>query len=379
MITPQVDKINPSNCREKYIKSRYPDFYEYITSTYACDLKWTEKLYWFYNKINSSPKCPVCGAVTKFININKGYQKYCSNKCEHNDPLKKEKTKFTCLEKYGVDNVAKSTYSKEKTKQTCLIKYGVDNVSQLAGTKDAYKCTCLEKYGVSNPMQSKLVRDKLKITINAKYGVDYTFQNEQILNKIKQINLQKYGVANPMHREEIRNKLSDVISSADVQNKIKQTNLQRYGVENPSQLPKIQDKINTTKRLNHTFSTSKIEDMFDAYLNERGIQHVRQYKSTLYPFCCDFYLPTYDLYIEIQASWTHGGHPYDTERDAERLEYWRSKHARYYDTAIETWTRRDVKKRETAKLNNLNYLEIFSNDIVECIKQFEEYEHPGIQ
>ena len=113
--------------------------------------------------------------------------------------------------------------------------------------------------------------------------------------------------------------------------------------------------------------------MFDTYLNTRGIQHVRQYKSALYPFCCDFYLPAYDLYIEIQASWTHGGHPYDAEHDAEKLEYWRSKHTRYYDAAIETWIQRDVKKRETAKLNKLNYLEIFSNDAGECIKQFEEH------
>jgi len=36
------------------------------------------------------------------------------------------------------------------------------------------------------------------------------------------------------------------------------------------------------------------------------------------------------------------------------------------------WTIRDVKKREIAKQNKLNYLEIFSNDINECISQLKQ-------
>ena len=330
--------------------------------------------------------------------------------------------KATCLEKYGVDNPAKLQSIKDKISSTLRSK----------PVKDKKQHTCLEKYGVDNPMKNKSIQDKLKTTINTRYGTDYTFQNEQIQNKIKQTNLSKYGVENPFQSPEIQNKskqaffnkygVGNPLQSPGIQNKIKQTNLLRYGVENPGQFHEIQnkikqtnllrygvenpfqslviqdkikqtnllrygvenpiqsqvirDKINTTKRINHTFNTSKIEDMFDTYLNEHNIPHIRQYKSTLYPFCCDFYLSVYDLYIEIQASWTHGGYPYDAERDAEKLKCWQSKHTRYYDTAIETWTQRDVKKRETAKLNNLNYLEIFSNDINECIKQFEHYIYP---
>jgi len=37
------------------------------------------------------------------------------------------------------------------------------------------------------------------------------------------------------------------------------------------------------------------------------------------------------------------------------------------------WTERDIKKRNTAKENGLNYLEIFTDDLDECITIFEEY------
>ena len=47
----------------------------------------------------------------------------------------------------------------------------------------------------------------------------------------------------------------------------------------------------------------------------------------------------------------------------------KSKISVFYKTAINVWTVRDVEKRETAKKNNLNYLEIFSIDFNYCISQ----------
>ena len=49
------------------------------------------------------------------------------------------------------------------------------------------------------------------------------------------------------------------------------------------------------------------------------------------------------------------------------------KNSKYYDKVINDWTVRDVLKRNTAKENNLNYLEIFSKDIKFCINQILKY------
>ena len=88
---------------------------------------------------------------------------------------------------------------------------------------------------------------------------------------------------------------------------------------------------------------------------------IREYKSIEYPYNCDFYIKSLNLYIECNFHWTHGGHSYDSENleDLEIIEKWKSKKSKYYNNAITTWTVRDVRKRNIAKKNNLNYIEFF--------------------
>jgi len=66
----------------------------------------TEDLYKHFYNIEG--RCKVCGKKTKFINFNKGFQKYCSRECIFKDKkiINKiqNKIKETCLEKYGVKN-----------------------------------------------------------------------------------------------------------------------------------------------------------------------------------------------------------------------------------------------------------------------------------
>lgn len=123
--------------------------------------------------------------------------------------------------------------------------------------------------------------------------------------------------------------------------------------------------VNQRMRENNTFNKSKPEDEYYEYLktlyNEDDI--IRQYKDERYPFACDFYIKSQDLFIECNYSWTHGGHLFnsDSEEDQQTLAEWqeKAKTSDFYKNAIETWTVRDVKKHETAKANNLNYEVIY--------------------
>jgi hypothetical protein len=452
MKIPQLQQLNNGTRRsEKYIKCHYSDFHQYILDNYPKDITWIEKLYWYYHNINSHPLCPVCGKNVGFLDFVHGYSKHCSIQCNNRDEDFKNKSRQSCLERYGVENPMQLDSIKEKSKQTCLVKYGVKHPTQSQEIQNKVKQTCLERYGVENPMQFKEIQNKIKQTCLDKYGgvapacskeiqnktkqtclerygaenytqsQDYRSRHDVIQNKVKQTCLEKYGTEHYAQSEEGRTKLSNIIGSEEVQNKIKQTNLKRYGVEvssqadsvkekykqtclekygveNPFQSESIKDKsketnlerygseyytqsseyksrhdeiqtkMNNTKRMNHTFSSSQIETGFADYLTSQHIEYKRQYRSKEYPFNCDFYLPKYDLYIEIQASWVHGGHPFDIETDKTVLEAWKLKNTDYYKRAIETWTVRDVKKREIAKQNHLNYLEIFSNDVDRAIK-----------
>ncbi len=142
----------------------------------------------------------------------------------------------------------------------------------------------------------------------------------------------------------------------------------------------IIENIKTAKELygkSVNGGSSKIElDFYKYLINTFGFENiVPQHYDDTYPYSCDFFIPELNLFIEIQGSWTHGKHPFDSnnKKDVEKLNYWKSKNNEYYNNAIYTWTDLDVRKRKTANENQLNYLEIFSNNIDECITIFENY------
>ncbi len=118
---------------------------------------------------------------------------------------------------------------------------------------------------------------------------------------------------------------------------------------------------------NHCSGTSKKEDeIFNYLLNTYDKNTIRQYYSKEYPFHCDFYLPKYNVYIEYQGIWTHGPHPYNVNspEDIEIYNNWynKSRISKFYKNALNIWTNVDPLKRQTAKINKLNYLEIFYNE-----------------
>ena len=190
-------------------------------------------------------------------------------------------------------------------------------------------------------------------------------KDENIKAKIKQTCLKKYGVKN-------------YSSTKECKNKVKQTNIKKYGSEYyqlsndwKNKINEINNKIYITKKQNHTINSSSIEQKIENYFIENKFNYIHQYKSIEYPFSCDFYLPDYNLYIEIQGHFSHGKHPFNkyNEDDIKILNQWLnlSSIKPQYKSAINTWTVRDPHKRDVAKNNNLNYLEIFSTDFNICI------------
>ena len=123
-------------------------------------------------------------------------------------------------------------------------------------------------------------------------------------------------------------------------------------------------------------SSSKCEIQFYKYLISKYDYDdiLPQYMDIdRYPFACDFYIKSLDLFIEINGMWTHGGHPFDenNDEDMKKLTIWRTKNTKFYNQAIYVWTDLDVRKRNIAKKNKLNYIELFSHNISELIIQFE--------
>lgn len=120
-----------------------------------------------------------------------------------------------------------------------------------------------------------------------------------------------------------------------------------------------------TKKKNGSFNTSSDEEeYYKQLLSIYGIDDiVRSYKSSLYPFNCDFYIKSEDRYIELNKHWTHGGMEFiaNDQECIDKLNLWieKSKKSKFYKNAIETWTVRDVEKFKTARMNKLNYTVIY--------------------
>lgn len=74
------------------------------------DVLFKERIFCIRNDINSAITCarPGCNNSTNFHNSMSKYQNYCSMTCRSNSEDVKEKTKKTCMDKFGADNISKS-------------------------------------------------------------------------------------------------------------------------------------------------------------------------------------------------------------------------------------------------------------------------------
>ena len=124
-------------------------------------------------------------------------------------------------------------------------------------------------------------------------------------------------------------------------------------------------KHDETKRRNRTFNTSQPEEDYYRYLVDRygADDIIRQYKDERYPFRCDFYVISKDLFIELNSHWTHGEAPYDeTNPEHQRIRAELEQKAttsNFYEVALKVWTEIDVLKQRIARENNLNYEVIY--------------------
>lgn len=221
------------------------------------------------------------------------------------------------------------------------------------------------------------------------------FLNKEIREKAKQTILSKYGVCNVFLIENIHKKAFTKEAKEKRIKHYKENMLKKAGVEWNSQLLEVKkhisEKVNTeeakikaniTKKENGTYGKSKDEEKIAQLLHNKFGKIERQYSSEAYPFPCDFYIPSLDIYIEYQGFWTHGREPYNknNQKHIEKLELWKNREKtknttkgigrkNSYTNAIHVWTVSDPLKRKIAKENNLNWKEFWSvNEVEEWLK-----------
>ena len=253
-------------------------------------------------------------------------------------PVFQAKTRATNLCRYGYTNAMKSPSMRKrmsqimkknapmiaaKSRRTCLEKYGVEYYGQTAEARKA-QSECMK-----NNLDSVL--SKTRASMLKLYGVKYSWESAALRSKMQATMLQRYGSTSYPQSDEYK---------------------QNVGV--------IQSKINATKRKNGTFNTSGIEERIKAL----KIFESQYNKDVRYSYLCDFYDKDRDLFIEVNASWTHGHHWYDAVQDADVCNKWKEKsnESQYYACALAVFTKHDVEKRNIARSNDLNYVTLWDRD-----------------
>jgi len=216
-------------------------------------------------------------------------KQHCSKKCFAEYRKKPEvinntllKRKKTNIDKYGVDNPAKSEITKAKAKNTCIERYGEVSPTLNDVIRNKQINTCMELYGVSNPQQNENIKLKQQQSLYSNYGVNVPLKSEKILNKVKTTNLKKYGVENVAKIEEIKLK-------------IKNTNILKYGVEYISQYgefkqKQIQSRLETHyKYLIENENFTNIIPLFDKDEYKGNVSYDTKYKFKCKPCGSEFF------------------------------------------------------------------------------------------
>lgn len=250
--------------------------------------------------------------------------------------IKVNKTKNTCIYKYGCTTTLKTNDVKNKIKKTMLEKYGVEHPMQSEKIKEQYKNTCFEKFGFENPSLNLEIKNKIKDTCIEKFGVINPFQCEEIKNKIKNYNLNKYGVEYNSKSEEFKNKYKQTClqkygceshtQNEYIKQKIKQTNILKYGVENVMHDVDIMEKAskNAYKLKEFKFTSGNIIKVqgYETFaldylvknekLDENNIITGAKNVPTIWYYdnnkkhrhYVDIYIPSLNKCIEVKSTWT---------------------------------------------------------------------------
>jgi G:T-mismatch repair DNA endonuclease (very short patch repair protein) len=254
--------------------------------------------------------------------------------------------------KYGIDY---------KSTQWLLnyhnIKHRTSSESCLIGSSRA-KETLRKLYGegISSPSQLETVKEKKRKTFIKKYGVDNIRKWKPFYEYIKSVIESKY---NTDYAKFVSNNSKKVWDSKTDDEKNKWLN------------DSIHSDSAKTKSLSNRngFIVSKIEDVVSKILSELNIIHTRQYilKYNGIRKFYDFYLPDYDVIIEVNGDYWHASPTIYHKNDLINYPFG-------YKTAKEIWEK-DLIKKQHAEKRNIPILYIWEyelkknkNDLINLIK-----------
>lgn len=356
--------------------------------------------------------CPMCGNKNPYFNNH--YQTHCCQKCSANDPKIREKIEATCYKHFGYKSNLASPDKKLNGRATMKEKTGYESYTQIPGWKEycqqiaknrteeerqiirlKAEKTYMKHYGVKHNWSSKDSKLNGCAKRKEKYNVNYIMSNPIFVNKALQtklntidengLNIIQKSTLKSIETNKKNHNGKHNWASGDKKLNGRETCKKLYGNEsftktkyfkqlfkNKEWVEKINQKIYETKKTNGSLKGSKPEEIIFELLKTKFTDTIHHYKDKeRYNFQCDFYIPSKDLFIEINFDPSHGKEPFNpnNKNHLKIVEDWKTKISEKlkqnskpsrYSNFIDVWTIRDPIKFQTAKQNKLNYLTFYN-------------------
>ena len=136
-------------------------------------------------------------------------------------------------------------------------------------------------------------------------------------------------------------------------NKQKSETAKKTWSENKSEILEKMHKSYKENKRNRLCRTIAEQKMYDCLIEKFIDLQYDVRVDDRYPYYCDFYIPSEDLFIELNAHPSHGRLPFQYLLFEE--------YSKYPNKWVDVFAKRDVEKQSIAKNNGLNYVMIYPN------------------
>lgn len=259
------------------------------------------------HELTSKPVCGSCGTDVYFNGLD--IPPELCKKCVREPAI--HKAQHTVLERYGVQNYSSTSQCREKVKQTMMLRYGVENPAQHDDVKQRQQQTMLDRYSVTNASHSPLLMQKAKKTLFDNHRVEHPMQSEHIRHKVQRTCEQRYGVSNVSKNDQVRRKINRKHFERELYHILQQDDADQQlldiwhseGIQWFHQMGVSADWIlKTFKRLGVDFSNTTVPEKFiEDILIEHNVRYCKHDRTLIKPQELDFYIPDYDLAIEVNG------------------------------------------------------------------------------
>jgi hypothetical protein len=182
-----IDNKSGWECRKSKLQKNHPEIYSEILDFISqhkslSEIPFVQQVYHFIFKESELPICLECKKTTQFLDIRRGYQKFCSKSCANKNKDKIDLTKKINLERYGALTPMQNPEIKKQIEEKNIKNFGNKNPFGSDIIKEKIGNINKERYGDEIPSKTEHCKNKYKKTCVEKYGVDSHWLNSD-LNK----------------------------------------------------------------------------------------------------------------------------------------------------------------------------------------------------